>query len=174
MSSHSSAVARAGTSGRDETDPAALRLTVERTRAELAETVEGLFYALDVPARAKDRVEDTKTRLRTRAGELVVQVRTQAQELTGRATTQGRDLAAKTTAQARDLTAKTTAQARDLTAKATAQSQDLTGKATAQAGQLRGRTAQAWQERPVAVAGVAALATGVVLSIVVASLRDDQ
>lgn len=41
---------------------AALRSEIEQTRAELGETVEQLAYKVDVKARAKEKVEETKAR----------------------------------------------------------------------------------------------------------------
>jgi len=44
-------------------DPNAIREDIERTRAEMGETVDALGYKADVKSRAKDRISDTKNRL---------------------------------------------------------------------------------------------------------------
>lgn len=74
-----------GSAAADASDPAALRLQVERTRAELADTIEGLVYQLDVPARAKEKVADARTQLRARAADLQVKARAQAEQLRSKA-----------------------------------------------------------------------------------------
>lgn len=127
MSSATAVVRSDAAASKDETDPAALRRTVERTRAELAETVEGLVYQLDVPARAKEKVADAKSRLRTQAEEL-------------RATAQTR-------------------------------ARDLTAKAKTEAEALRVRALSTWQDQPGVVVAAGAVATGVVVGIVVLSAR---
>jgi len=44
-------------------DPNAIRADIERTRAEMGDTVEALGYKADVKSRAKDRISQTKDRL---------------------------------------------------------------------------------------------------------------
>ena len=44
-------------------DPNAIRADIERTRAEMGDTVEALGYKADVKSRAKDKVTETKDRL---------------------------------------------------------------------------------------------------------------
>jgi ElaB/YqjD/DUF883 family membrane-anchored ribosome-binding protein len=44
-------------------DPNAIRADIERTRAEMGDTVEALGYKADVKSRAKDRISETKDRL---------------------------------------------------------------------------------------------------------------
>ena len=44
-------------------DPNAIRADIERTRAEMGDTVEALGYKADVKSRARDRITDTKDRI---------------------------------------------------------------------------------------------------------------
>jgi len=44
-------------------DPYAIRADIERTRADMGDTVDALGYKADVKSRAKDRISDTKDRL---------------------------------------------------------------------------------------------------------------
>jgi len=44
-------------------DPNAIRADIERTRAEMGDTVDALGYKADVKSRAKDKISDTKDRL---------------------------------------------------------------------------------------------------------------
>jgi gas vesicle protein len=44
-------------------DPNAIRADIERTRAEMGDTVDALGYKADVKSRAKDRISDTKDKL---------------------------------------------------------------------------------------------------------------
>jgi gas vesicle protein len=44
-------------------DPNAIRADIERTRADMGDTVEAIGYKADVKSRAKDRITDTKDRL---------------------------------------------------------------------------------------------------------------
>jgi ElaB/YqjD/DUF883 family membrane-anchored ribosome-binding protein len=44
-------------------DPNAIREEIERTRAEMGETVDAIGYKADVKSRAKDRISETKDRL---------------------------------------------------------------------------------------------------------------
>jgi gas vesicle protein len=44
-------------------DPNLIRADIERTRAEMGDTVEAIGYKADVKSRAKDRISDTKDRL---------------------------------------------------------------------------------------------------------------
>ena len=44
-------------------EPEAIRADIERTRAEMGDTVEALGYKADVKSRAKDKVTETKDRL---------------------------------------------------------------------------------------------------------------
>ena len=60
-------------------DPDQIRQDIERTRAEMSETVEAVAYKADVPSRAKDKVSETMDNLKskvsdtaTRAKEAVV------------------------------------------------------------------------------------------------------
>jgi gas vesicle protein len=41
-------------------DPNAIRADIERTRADMGDTVEAIGYKADVKSRAKDRITDTK------------------------------------------------------------------------------------------------------------------
>jgi ElaB/YqjD/DUF883 family membrane-anchored ribosome-binding protein len=44
-------------------DPNAIRADIERTRAEMGDTVDAIGYKADVKSRAKDRIGETKDRL---------------------------------------------------------------------------------------------------------------
>jgi len=44
-------------------DPEAIRADIERTRAEMGDTVEALGYKADVKSRAKDKMSETKNRI---------------------------------------------------------------------------------------------------------------
>jgi gas vesicle protein len=44
-------------------DPNLIRADIERTRADMGDTVEAIGYKADVKSRAKDRISDTKDRL---------------------------------------------------------------------------------------------------------------
>jgi gas vesicle protein len=44
-------------------DPNVIRADIERTRADMGDTVEAIGYKADVKSRAKDRITDTKDRL---------------------------------------------------------------------------------------------------------------
>src|SRR5690349_6167979 len=44
-------------------DPNAIRADIERTRAEMGDTVDALGYKADVKSRAEDRISDTKDKL---------------------------------------------------------------------------------------------------------------
>jgi gas vesicle protein len=44
-------------------DPNAIRADIERTRAEMGDTVDALGYKADVKSRAKDKISDTKDRI---------------------------------------------------------------------------------------------------------------
>jgi ElaB/YqjD/DUF883 family membrane-anchored ribosome-binding protein len=44
-------------------EPEAIRADIERTRAEMGDTVDALGYKADVKSRAKDRISETKDRL---------------------------------------------------------------------------------------------------------------
>src|ERR1051325_2077035 len=44
-------------------DPDAIRAEIERTRAEMGDTVDALGYKADVKSRAKDKVSETKDRI---------------------------------------------------------------------------------------------------------------
>jgi ElaB/YqjD/DUF883 family membrane-anchored ribosome-binding protein len=44
-------------------DPNAIRADIERTRADMGDTVDALGYKADVKSRAKDRINETKDRL---------------------------------------------------------------------------------------------------------------
>jgi gas vesicle protein len=44
-------------------DPNAIRADIERTRADMSETVDAIGYKADVKSRAKDRISETKDRL---------------------------------------------------------------------------------------------------------------
>jgi gas vesicle protein len=44
-------------------EPEAIRADIERTRAEMGDTVDALGYKADVKSRAKDKISDTKDRL---------------------------------------------------------------------------------------------------------------
>jgi gas vesicle protein len=44
-------------------DPNAIRADIERTRAEMGDTVDAIGYKADVKSRAKDKISDTKDRI---------------------------------------------------------------------------------------------------------------
>ncbi|WP_280336919.1 DUF3618 domain-containing protein, partial [Nocardia wallacei] len=52
------------------TEPDAIRRDIERTRAELGETVDALAHKGDVSARAKEKLHDTSTAAQAKASEL--------------------------------------------------------------------------------------------------------
>lgn len=52
-----------------------LKADIERTRAELADTVEGLMYHLDVPARTKEKIAEETSKLKKRVEELQAKAR---------------------------------------------------------------------------------------------------
>lgn len=52
------------------TEPDAIRRDIERTRAELGETVDALAHKADVPARAKEKLHDTSATAQAKADEL--------------------------------------------------------------------------------------------------------
>ena len=51
-------------------DPNAIRADIERTRAEMGDTVEALGYKADVKSRAKDRISETKDKLTGKASDV--------------------------------------------------------------------------------------------------------
>jgi ElaB/YqjD/DUF883 family membrane-anchored ribosome-binding protein len=51
-------------------DPNAIRAGIERTRAEMGDTVEALGYKADVKSRAKDRISETKDKLTGKASDV--------------------------------------------------------------------------------------------------------
>lgn len=51
-----------------------LRQDIERTRAQLGDTVEALAHKADVPARVKDKVHDTKETVQLKAEEVTEHV----------------------------------------------------------------------------------------------------
>jgi ElaB/YqjD/DUF883 family membrane-anchored ribosome-binding protein len=51
-------------------DPNAIRAGIERTRAEMGDTVEALGYKADVKSRAKDRISETKNKLTGKASDV--------------------------------------------------------------------------------------------------------
>jgi ElaB/YqjD/DUF883 family membrane-anchored ribosome-binding protein len=51
-------------------DPNAIRADIERTRAEMGDTVEALGYKADVKSRAKDRISETKNKLTGKASDV--------------------------------------------------------------------------------------------------------
>jgi ElaB/YqjD/DUF883 family membrane-anchored ribosome-binding protein len=59
-------------------DREALRAEIQRTRAELGETVEALAAKADVKARLKDSAEQTRERVREQAAQSVARLRGQA------------------------------------------------------------------------------------------------
>ncbi|WP_280369087.1 DUF3618 domain-containing protein [Nocardia wallacei] len=63
------------------TEPDAIRRDIERTRAELGETVDALAHKADVPARAKEKLHDTSTTAQAKASELSAR----AEDAAGRA-----------------------------------------------------------------------------------------
>lgn len=54
----------------DPSDTAGLRRQVERTRVELADTVEGLMYHLDVKSRATEKVDEAKAKAKATGEQL--------------------------------------------------------------------------------------------------------
>ncbi|WP_280390088.1 DUF3618 domain-containing protein, partial [Nocardia wallacei] len=63
------------------TEPDAIRRDIERTRAELGETVDALAHKADVSARAKEKLHDTSTAAQAKASELSAR----AEDAAGRA-----------------------------------------------------------------------------------------
>jgi ElaB/YqjD/DUF883 family membrane-anchored ribosome-binding protein len=51
-------------------DPNAIRADIERTRAEMGDTVDALGYKADVKSRAKDRISETKDKLTGKASDV--------------------------------------------------------------------------------------------------------
>jgi ElaB/YqjD/DUF883 family membrane-anchored ribosome-binding protein len=51
-------------------DPNAIRAGIERTRADMGDTVEALGYKADVKSRAKDRISETKDKLTGKASDV--------------------------------------------------------------------------------------------------------
>src|SRR3954451_17368384 len=51
-------------------DPNAIRADIERTRAEMGDTVDAIGYKADVKSRAKDRIGETKDRLTGKASDV--------------------------------------------------------------------------------------------------------
>ncbi|MFN2479605.1 MAG: DUF3618 domain-containing protein [Pseudonocardiaceae bacterium] len=51
-----------------------IRKDIERTRAQLGDTVEALAHKVDVPARVKDKMHDTKETVQVKAEEVTLQV----------------------------------------------------------------------------------------------------
>lgn len=71
MSSTRTALPAGGTpASADPTDTAGLKRQVERTRAELADTVEGLMYHLDVRSRATEKVQEATAKARATGEQL--------------------------------------------------------------------------------------------------------
>jgi hypothetical protein len=62
-------------------DEAAIQRDIERTRAELGETVEALAAKLDVKARTEEVVAEAKDRLRAKAAEVTKSANELAHEL---------------------------------------------------------------------------------------------
>ena len=63
-----------------------LRQDIERTRAQLGDTVEALAHKADVPARVKDKVHDTKETVQLKAEEVTEHVLEGTEALQARAT----------------------------------------------------------------------------------------
>lgn len=63
-----------------------LRQDIERTRAQLGDTVEALAHKADVPARVKDKVHDTKETVQLKAEEVTEHVLGGTEALQARAT----------------------------------------------------------------------------------------
>jgi gas vesicle protein len=51
-------------------DPNAIRADIERTRAEMGDTVDALGYKADVKSRAKERISETKNKLTGKASDV--------------------------------------------------------------------------------------------------------
>ena len=51
-------------------DPSAIRADIERTRAEMGDTVDAIGYKADVKSRAKDRISETKDKLTGKASDV--------------------------------------------------------------------------------------------------------
>ncbi|HET6534385.1 MAG TPA: DUF3618 domain-containing protein [Actinoplanes sp.] len=86
-------------------DLAALRAEIVQARAELGETVQALVAKVDVKARAKEQVEQTRAKVRAQAIEATEWMREAAQLASGKvrdATVQATDKARGTAAQATD------------------------------------------------------------------------
>ena len=73
----------AGTPGQD--DPAALVEDINRTRAELGDTVEALVAKADVKAQAKQRVAEASTQAKEKLQTMKQGLAGQASQLTGKA-----------------------------------------------------------------------------------------
>src|ERR1700712_6102110 len=59
-----------------------IRKDIERTRAQLGHTVEALAHKVDVPARVKDKVHETKETVQVKAEEVKQQAQAKAEEVT--------------------------------------------------------------------------------------------
>ncbi|MDT7716300.1 MAG: hypothetical protein QOH09_2292 [Pseudonocardiales bacterium] len=66
------------TSSREEE----IRQDIERTREQLGDTVEALAHKVDVPARVKDKVHETKETVQVKAEEVKQQAQAKAEEVT--------------------------------------------------------------------------------------------
>lgn len=126
--------------GKPPTEPAATQADIERTRQQLGDTVEALAYKLNMPARAKDRVQQTTETMQAKTGELKQQTQAKAAQVTQRLQHNAEAFQATT--------ADVTAQARNLTHQATA-------KLPHSVRQQIGHLITAARQRPVPTAAVA-------------------
>jgi hypothetical protein len=93
----------------DKPDVEALRAEIKQTRADLGETVEALAAKVDVPARAKEQLEQTKQKVKAQAAGATEKVRGAA--LT--ASEKVRQKAAQAGASARDTAAQASGKVRE-------------------------------------------------------------
>ncbi|HEU0090062.1 MAG TPA: DUF3618 domain-containing protein [Pseudonocardiaceae bacterium] len=105
---------------------------IEDLRGELGQTVEALVHKVDVPARAKERVDELKDEVVARGSELRDQAVDRGSEL--------RDQAVERAAELRD---QAVARGSELRDQAVARGSELRDQAVERAGELRDRAADA-------------------------------
>lgn len=88
-------------------DPDALRAEIERTRAQLGETVEALAAKADVKARAQETVDQAKARAHESVEQAKVRVRDGVEQAKVNAVYVGRELRADPVGQLRVATVRT-------------------------------------------------------------------
>ena len=67
-------------------DPDAIRADIERTRAEMGDTVEAIGYKADVKSRAKDKMSETKDRITGKVSDVTGSVTGTVSDVTGSVT----------------------------------------------------------------------------------------